>query len=434
MSMQYVNVGRIVNDGTGDDLYSAFTKINNNFSNIDFISPQNNTASNIGTGVGIYKEKIGSDIRLKTLVNGPGISITSEDADLIISNTNNSITTIQADTGEFVSPSLSSTIYIKGGDNITTTVQGNNIVINSNSSLVSDTAPSLGGNLNLNGHNITGSGTISASHFYGPLNGNVTGNLVGNVSGNLSGNVFGNVNGVNVSELANNTYNFDFGYIKQPNIDSNIDFINWLKYNLSIDLGSFSNPQTIIGGSITGNFNQVNSDWYANSGPAEILNKPNIPPPLPADASGYLHNNGSGTLSWAAISSGGGLVSRATVSVTTSSLAAGASTISSFSIAKGYALYSITTSSAAWVTVYSNTAASTADSSRSITTDPTPGSGIMAEAITTSASTSTQHFTPAVLCYNDESPVNSSIPIKIYNNGVVSQTITVTLTYLQLEA
>ena len=78
---------------------------------------------------------------------------------------------------------------------------------------------------------------------------------------------------------------------------------------------------------------------------------------------------------------GGGGGPRATVATTTISLVNGASTTADVIAAKGYALYGIQVSAGAWVTVYSSSAARTVDSSRLITTDPSPGSGVIAEAI-----------------------------------------------------
>jgi hypothetical protein len=129
---------------------------------------------------------------------------------------------------------------------------------------------------------------------------------------------------------------------------------------------------------------------------------------------------------------GGGLTSRTSAAVTSDSLTAGSSgnyTITGF---KGYALLSIQTSAAAWVTVYSSAAAQSADALRFITSDPNPGSGVIAEVITTSGTT--QYFSPAFIGYSSESSPSTSIPIKIYNNGASTTAITVTLTMIQLEA
>ena len=139
--------------------------------------------------------------------------------------------------------------------------------------------------------------------------------------------------------------------------------------------------------------------------------------------------NGSGQL--VASASGGALSSRTTVSVTTSSLASGGYTTSTVTAAKGYALYSIQVSAGAWVTVYTSSTAQTNDTSRSITTDPTPGSGVIAEAITTTATTT--YFTPAVFGFNTDGTISSNMYLKIYNNSGSTTAITVTVTYLKLE-
>jgi hypothetical protein len=46
-----------------------------------------NTASNVGTGAGVYKEKVDVDLRFKTLVAGDNITITVTDNEVIISST-----------------------------------------------------------------------------------------------------------------------------------------------------------------------------------------------------------------------------------------------------------------------------------------------------------------------------------------------------------
>ena len=144
--------------------------------------------------------------------------------------------------------------------------------------------------------------------------------------------------------------------------------------------------------------------------------------------------NGSGVISSTG-GGGGALQGRSTAVVTTGVLAiSGGTAVTGATVvaAKGYALYSIQVSAGAWVTVYTSTTAYNNDSARSITTDPTPGSGIIAEAITTSATTTS--FTPAVFGYNADATVSSNMYLRITNNSGTSQAITVTITYLKLEA
>jgi len=128
---------------------------------------------------------------------------------------------------------------------------------------------------------------------------------------------------------------------------------------------------------------------------------------------------------------GSGLTIRASTSTISASLASGASGDYTLLGFKGYALLNIQTSAAAWVTVYNSTAARTADASRPITSDPTPGSGVIAEVITTAAGV--QWFSPALIGYSAEASPSSNIPIKIYNNSGGTTAITVTATIIQLE-
>jgi hypothetical protein len=128
-----------------------------------------------------------------------------------------------------------------------------------------------------------------------------------------------------------------------------------------------------------------------------------------------------------------GLQSRSTVSATTGSLAYQASSTITVPVAKGYALYLIQSSVGSWVTIYTNSNAMTSDSGRSITTDPTPGSGVVAESVTTGASTTYASFSPAVIGYNLDSPVTTNLYLKVYNNSGSTNTITITLTYIKLE-
>jgi hypothetical protein len=128
----------------------------------------------------------------------------------------------------------------------------------------------------------------------------------------------------------------------------------------------------------------------------------------------------------------GTLSTRTTRSVTTLSIANLASANATITGFTGYALLSIQTSAAAWVTVYTSSAARTADASRVITDDPVPGSGVIAEVITTGAQT--QVFTPGVFGYNDETVPTTDIQIKVVNRSGSSAAITVTIKLLQLEA
>lgn len=76
MSIQTINIGNLVNDGLGDDLRTAFRKVNENFSELS--TTLTVTASNIGnTGEGLFKQKVGSNLEFKNLVPGTKITLDS---------------------------------------------------------------------------------------------------------------------------------------------------------------------------------------------------------------------------------------------------------------------------------------------------------------------------------------------------------------------
>jgi hypothetical protein len=119
MAIEYVNIGSYSNDGTGDDLRTAFEKVNSNFEQLSgTIAIQNGV--NVGTGASVFKTKNLSNLEFKTLTS-----------------TDNSVTI---------------------------GVNENTIDLTSFSAVEQDETPKLGGNLDLNGFNITGIGNIGAPY------------------------------------------------------------------------------------------------------------------------------------------------------------------------------------------------------------------------------------------------------------------------------
>ena len=124
-----------------------------------------------------------------------------------------------------------------------------------------------------------------------------------------------------------------------------------------------------------------------------------------------------------------GLQGRTTTSQTLA-LANGAVGNTSVNTGNTFALLKIQTSHAAWVTVYSSTTARTNDAARARTTDPTPGSGVLAEVITTGSAS--QWITPADIGFSETQ--NSAAYLKVVNDSGSTVNLQVTLTYVQLEA
>ena len=123
---------------------------------------------------------------------------------------------------------------------------------------------------------------------------------------------------------------------------------------------------------------------------------------------------------------------RQSVSTSTLTLAAGANTTVTLSGYKTYMMYGIqATATNIWISVYSNTSSMTSDASRTSSTDPTPGTGVIAEVITKDSNMN--YFTPGVIGYNNDSSVSGNIYVRITNIGSTSTTLTASLNILRLE-
>jgi hypothetical protein len=125
------------------------------------------------------------------------------------------------------------------------------------------------------------------------------------------------------------------------------------------------------------------------------------------------------------------LTSRTTVSASANIVLANTSANITVNGFKGYALYNITTSSNAWITVYSSISTRNSDAGRMFGNAANVNTGVIADAITTA--NITYRFTPAVYGYNDELVPDANIELRIYNNTPLTSNISVVLTLLKLE-
>jgi hypothetical protein len=86
MTIQTINIGNVVNDGLGDDLRTAFQKVNANFSELS--AQLTITAVNLGaTGSGVFKEKIGAELQFKKLVSGTKMALDDTGNTIVINST-----------------------------------------------------------------------------------------------------------------------------------------------------------------------------------------------------------------------------------------------------------------------------------------------------------------------------------------------------------
>ena len=90
-------------------------------------------------------------------------------------------------------------------------------------------------------------------------------------------------------------------------------------------------------------------------------------------------------------------------------------------------------STTGWLRLYTDSTSRANDVSRSVGIDPAPGSGVIAEVVTTGITT-TQIITPFVMGGNLNNPADTTIYAAITNLSGVTTSISAQLTLLQLEA
>lgn len=122
MPIQTINLGNYANDGTGDDLRTAFQKVNANFElvggTLGIISGEN-----VGSGTGIFKRRDNDNLTLefKSLTSIDGsIEITTPTADTINLK---SLSTLENDP----SPSLSANLELNGNNIIIGSIGGGDV-------------------------------------------------------------------------------------------------------------------------------------------------------------------------------------------------------------------------------------------------------------------------------------------------------------------
>ena len=112
-NIQTINIGNLVNDGLGDDLRTAFQKVNANFADLN--NDLSTTASNLGSvGAGIFKQKVANDLQFKKLVPGTKITLADNTDSITVNNSApDAFITIDTDAGT-VSASTYQNITLEG--------------------------------------------------------------------------------------------------------------------------------------------------------------------------------------------------------------------------------------------------------------------------------------------------------------------------------
>jgi hypothetical protein len=86
MTVQTINIGNQVNDGLGDDLRTAFQKVNANFSELS--TQLTITVGSAGdAGISLFKEKVGAELKFKNLISGTKMLLDDTGDTVIFNNT-----------------------------------------------------------------------------------------------------------------------------------------------------------------------------------------------------------------------------------------------------------------------------------------------------------------------------------------------------------
>lgn len=481
MAIQIINVGQAPNDGSGDSLRSAGNKINDNFSElytalgattgrlslVSSITAANGVSVDAETGRVNIAGVIASPTRFGVIKVGNNLTINSEGV-------------LSANPGAYSLPIADENVLggVKVGANLSINGSG---VLSAVQYVLPNASPTVLGGIRVGARlSIDVNGVLSANEPEFPV---ATTTILGGVkvdgtsitidnqiisvsSGYVKGPSTATSNAVTIYDsttgklLKNSLVTIsDIGEILAPRVGNIIPFYHG-------DQTTFPDPTTYEGSiafSDADNRLYYSSDgnWVSIARADEINVDTNTTYSISAEdgASGKkiirLTAGGSGsgtddvtlvpgtnitldrigdeiTISAAGGSgTGTGLGTRSDVQATTSSIAAGSTgniTITGF---KGYVLYKIQTSDAAWVRIYTSSSARSADSTRTEGIDPLPGSGVIAEVITTGAQSIL--MTPAVFGFNNETIPTTDIQLAVTNKGVVSTPITITLTIVQLE-
>lgn len=134
MAIQTINIGNIVNDGLGDDLRTAFQKVNANFTELN--STLTVTGSSLGTlGEEVFKQKNGNNFEFRKLIAGNKITLTSNAETIVVSTTvSNYLKRIITSVG-YIDADTSESFTIQGTDNINVTASGTVITVDTDQDL-----------------------------------------------------------------------------------------------------------------------------------------------------------------------------------------------------------------------------------------------------------------------------------------------------------
>ena len=289
-----------------------------------------------------------------------------------------------------------------------------------------DTTPQLGGNLDLNGFNITGSGTIPAPNLTGALPA-IDGSALTGI-GTASSTVTWTLG-------ANGSSHYTFagiGITADTTNDPTIFLQRGATYAFVNNSGG-SHPFRIqheyqnTGGQA---YNVGVTNNGASNGTITFQVPMNAPNKLHYQCTSHVGMSGTIFIS---PENNIPVGQRTVISKSTGSVGAGSSTIMFFDGFKSYGLLKVAINHPAWITLYVDGASRTSDNGRSYLTDPDPGSGVIAEVRSTTSGSSTFLMSPGVIGWNNDSTPSEKIYARVTNNDNTTRDITVDLTVIKME-
>lgn len=123
MTMQSINIGNRVNDGLGDDLRTAFEKVNANF--VSLSESLTITAKNLGNGAKIFKRKTDVGLEFRTIISG-GVGIAIEELEDAIAINNTAPPGFRKITGNSgsITSAVEADLIFEGVNNIDVNIEG----------------------------------------------------------------------------------------------------------------------------------------------------------------------------------------------------------------------------------------------------------------------------------------------------------------------
>ena len=289
-----------------------------------------------------------------------------------------------------------------------------------------DTTPQLGGNLDLNGFNITGSGAIPAPNLTGALPA-IDGSALTGI-GTASSTVTWTLGASGSSH-----YTFaGIGITADTTNDPTIFLQRGATYAFVNNSGG-SHPFVIqheyqnTGGQP---YNVGVTNNGASNGTITFQVPMNAPNKLHYQCASHVGMSGTIFIS---PENNIPVGQRTVISKSTGSVGAGSSTIMFFDGFKSYGLLKVAINHPAWITLYVDGASRTSDNGRSYLTDPDPGSGVIAEVRSTTSGSSTFLMSPGVIGWNNDSTPSEKIYARVTNNDNTTRDITVDLTVIKME-